>query len=252
MKTWQIFAVGAGALIATLLLPSYEWAIAGVGALVIIAVVALGFILRPRKEVFYIRTTVNVPDLDYLVSLEHDRVAVRVELARLWLLFVPTFGALAFLLITFANGTTWKFSLWNSGFMATFLEAGPYPVFLLCRVLLAVVIGLLSTWVSERWVLLDADACSADSVSHMAGRLLYSFRNRAGEYYGGEGFPLGLARSRQLATIVLYSVARPDFNKMAICCLFHRLVIVGRGVTDLDKATTTARSATVQSASQTA
>ena len=135
--------------------------------------------------------------------------------------------------------------------MATFLEAGPYPVFLLCRVLLAVVIGLLSTWVSERWVLLDADACSADSVSHMAGRLLYSFRNRAGEYYGGEGFPLGLARSRQLATIVLYSVARPDLNKMAICCLFHRLVIVGRGVTDLDKATTSARSATVQSASQT-
>jgi hypothetical protein len=158
---------------------------------------------------------------------------------------------IAFLLITFANGTTWKFSLWNSGFMATFLEAGPYPVFLLCRVLLAVVIGLLSTWVSERWVLLDADACSADSVSHMAGRLLYSFRNRAGEYYGGEGFPLGLARSRQLATIVLYSVARPDLNKMAICCLFHRLVIVGRGVTDLDKATTSARSATVQSASQT-
>lgn len=94
----------------------------------------------------------NVPDLDYLVSLAHDRVAVRVELARLWLLFVPTFGALAFLLITFANGTTWKFSLWNSGFMATFLEAGLYPV--------------------------------------------------------------------------------PDFNKLAICRLFHRLVIVGRGVSD--------------------
>jgi hypothetical protein len=89
-------------------------------------------------------------------------------------------------------------------------------------------------------------------VSHMAGRLLYSFRNRAGEDYGGEGLPLGLARSRQLATIVLYKVARPDFNKMASCCWFHRLVIVGRGVTDLDKATTTPRSATVQSASQTA
>jgi len=82
----------------------------------------------------------------------------------------------------------------------TFFEAGPYPVFLFCRILLAVVIGLLSTWVSERWVLRDADACSADSVSHMAGRLLYSFRNRAGEYYGGEGFPLELVRSRQLAT----------------------------------------------------
>jgi hypothetical protein len=252
MKAWQIFVVGTGALVAALLLPSYEWAIAGAGALVIVAVVLLGFILRPRKEVFYIRTSVGVPDIDYLVSVEHDRVAVRVELTRLWLLFVPTFGALAFLLVTFANGTTWRFSLWNSSFMATFFEAGPYPVFLFCRILLAVVIGLLSTWVSERWVLRDADACSADSVSHVAGRLLYSFRNRAGEYYGGEGFPLGLARSRQLATIVLYNVARPDFNKIAICCMFHRLVIVGRGVTDLDEATATAHSATVHSASQTA
>jgi hypothetical protein len=128
------------------------------------------------------------------------------------------------------------------------LRSGAVSCFLVLSNPPCVVIGLLSTWVSERWVLRDADACSADSVSHMAGRLLYSFRNRAGEYYGGEGFPLGLVRSRQLATIVLYNVSRPDFSKIAICCLFHRLVIVGRGLNDLDEATAASRSTTVQSA----
>ena len=52
--------------------------------------------------------------------------------------------------------------------------------------------------------------------------------------------------------IVLYNVSRPDVSKIAICCLFHRLVIVGRGLNDLDEATAASRSATVQSASQTA
>jgi hypothetical protein len=191
-----------------------------------------------------------VSDPDYHVSVEHDRLAVRVELARLWLLFLPTFGALAFLLVTFAQGTTWNFSLWNSGFIARFLVAGPYPVVLCCRFLFAAIIGLLSTWFSERWVLRDAEACSAGSVSEMAGRMLYSFRDRLGEYYGGEGFPFGLVRSRQLATIVFYSVARPDLNKIALCCLFHRVVIVGRGLTDLDEVTSAARSVAAQPATQ--
>ena len=124
----------------------------------------------------------------------------------------------------------------------TFFEAGPYPVFLFCRILLAVVIGLLSTWVSERWVLRDANACRG------AARPCETQNLR----YGGEGFPLALVRSRQLATIVLYNVSRPDFSKIAICCLFHRLVIVGRGLNHLDEATAASRSATVQSASQTA
>jgi hypothetical protein len=52
MKMWQIFAVGAAGVIAALLLPLDESVIAGVGALIVIAAVAFGFLLRPRKEMF--------------------------------------------------------------------------------------------------------------------------------------------------------------------------------------------------------
>jgi len=209
---------------------------------VILAVVVFGFLLRPQREVFYLRTKVSVPDPGYF-AMEHDRIAVRVELARLWLLFVPTFAAVGFLLITFARGTTWHFSLWNSPPVEKYVDiGGPYPIFLFCRILVALVIGLLSTWLSERWVIRDAEACNADSISAMAGRILYSFKNRSGEYYGGEGFPCAPMRSRQLATIVLYNVSKPQLNKLSMCCLFHRLVVIGRGVTDLDEATVIAHS----------
>jgi len=64
-----------------------------------------------------------------------------------------------------------------------------YPILYSLRVFLAIVVGLLWTWVSERWVLRDVDACSADSVSPTAGLLLYTFKDRSGDYYGGEAFP---------------------------------------------------------------
>jgi hypothetical protein len=39
-----------------------------------------------------------IPDADLAVAIEHDQIVVRVELSRLWLLFIPTFAAVAFLL----------------------------------------------------------------------------------------------------------------------------------------------------------
>jgi hypothetical protein len=111
-------------------------------------------------------------------------------------------------------------------------------------------VGLLSTWVTERWVLRDAEACSADSVSTKTGTLLYSFKDSQGEYYGGEGFPFALVRSPKLARIVFYRAAKPQANKIAVGCLFHRLVIVGRGITDLDESTVTKHAAKAQPASQ--
>jgi hypothetical protein len=245
MKAWQIFAVGVAVLVAALLLPSYEPMLAGLAALAMVTVVVTGFLFRPRKDVFYLRTTLIVSEPDYPISVEHDRIAVRVELARLWLLFLPTFGALAFLIVTFAKGSTWSFSL-----LDRFWELGSYPIFLGIRVFLVVVVGLLSAWVSERWVLRDAEACSADSISSTGGRLLYSFKDRIGEYYGGEAFPFALVRSPKLARIVFYRPAKPELNKIAMGCLFHRPVIIGRGVTDLDEATVSAHSAKVQPAAQ--
>jgi hypothetical protein len=56
---------------------------------------------------------VQLADPDHSLSWEHDRLAVKVELARLWLLFLPTFLALAFLVVAAAHGAVWKFSLLN-------------------------------------------------------------------------------------------------------------------------------------------
>jgi hypothetical protein len=235
MKAWQIFVVGIAVLVAALLLPSYEPVLAGIAAVVMVAVVAAGFLFRPRKDMFYLRTTLVTSEPDYPLSVEHDRIAVRVELARLWLLFLPTFAAVAFFVVTSAKGTTWDFSI-----LDRFWDTSSYPIVLGIRAFQIVVVGILSTWVSERWVLRDAEACSADSVSMMAGRLLYSFKDRFGEYYGGEGFPFALLRSPKLARIVFYRVSKPELNKIASGCLFHRVVIVGRGLTDLDEATVTA------------
>ena len=245
MKAWQIFAVGVAVLVAALLLPSYEPLLAGLAAVVMVVVVALGFLLRPRKDTFYLRTTLIVSEPDYALAVEHDRIAIKVELVRLWLLFLPTFGAIAFLVVTSAKGTTWDFSL-----LDRFWEMSWYPVILIIRVFLVLVVGLLSTWVSERWVLRDAEACTADSVSMKTGVLLYSFKDQSGGYYGGEGFPFALVRSPKLARIVLYRPSNPQLNKIAMACLFHRPVIIGRGITDLDEASVAARSIDAQPMSQ--
>jgi hypothetical protein len=232
MKTWQIFAIGVVALLLLFFLPAYEPMIAGLGATTIVAVVIAGFLARPRREVFYVRTTNYVNEIDDL-ALEHDLVAIRIEVVRLWLLFVPTVLAVGFLFTTAANGTIWKFKL---------LDRDPgQNAYLLGRVLLLVVWGVLSTWVSERWVLRNAEVCSANSVSVSTERVLYSFVNKAGEYYGGEAFPFGLVRPAQLATLVLYDAQKPGINKIAMGCLFHRPVIIGRGLAELDEATVAAQ-----------
>ena len=226
------FVVGVAALVAALLLPAYERMLAGIGATLIVAVVVAGFLFQPRKTVFYLRTTLVVPKPDLILSVEHDRVAVRVELARLWLLFLPTFAAVVFLAVTSANGTTWNLSL-----LDWFGEHSSFLVYFVLRAFLFLVVGLLSTWVSERWVLRDAEACSADSVSAKTGRLLYSFKDRQGEYYGGDGLPFACVRSPQLARVVFYRVNNPQDNKIAMAFVFHRVVIIGRGLTDLDEET---------------
>jgi hypothetical protein len=256
MKAWQIFVVGVAVLIAVLLLPSYEAILAGLAAIALVAVVVVGFLLRPRKEIFYLPTTLVISEPDFPISVEHDRVAVRVELARLWLLFLPTFAAVAFFIITSAKGTTWNFDLLDRNFdlVDSFLywNGGSFTYFIVLaiRTLDIAVVGLLSAWVSERWVLRDAEACSADTVSIMAGCLRYSFRDRLGEYYGGDGFPFASVRSPKLARIVFYRAAKPELNKIALACIFHRLVIVGRGLTDLDEATMAGHPVEARPASQ--
>lgn len=239
MKTWQIFLVGVVGLIALLFLNEYQKFLTAIAALLIIAVVLFGFLARPHRDVFYVQTIVYKLDPDGELCVEHDCIAVRLELARLWLLFAPTFAAVAYFVATSARGSTWQFKVFEA-----VLEATPssltYWLVHLPMPFLVGVIGLLSAWVSERWMLRDAEACSARSISENAARVSYSFVNCSGEYYGGDGFLFRLDYPAELATIVLYNVRKPELNKIAMACVFHRLIIIGRGITDLDEKTVAA------------
>ena len=87
----------------------------------------------------------------------------------------------------------------------------------------------------------DAEACSARSFSIFRaragrfGQVSYLFMADHGEYFGGHCVCFGLIQPRELATIVFHNVRKPELNKIAMGFLFHRLIVLGRGVTDLDE-----------------
>lgn len=226
-----MFLAGMAALAVLFLLPHFERTIAGLAAVAIVAAVLVGFLSRPRREVFIVRTNYHIRRPDD-VFLEHNRLAVRVELARLWLLFIPTFLAVGFLVITAAKGSVWNFPL-----VDRFENIGAYSV-IVVRVLVVIVWAIVSTWVSERWALRGVDsACSAGSVTRNGEYVWYSFIDGRGEYFGGSDFPLGATDAAELATIVLYQEQNPQVNKIALACLFHRLQVLAHGLTDLDEET---------------
>jgi hypothetical protein len=233
VKTWQIFAIGLVATLALFIasgfLSSYEAAIAAMVAIFVVSVVAFGFITRPRTDVFYVTTTIPRV-IDGQFCIEHDCIAVRLEVARLWLLFVPTFCAVAFLAVAFARGSIWNFSLVDWFFENVAIA------YVLGELVLVLLVVVLSNWVSERWVLRDAAASSAASVSTRGAWVSYSFLDPKNEYYGGVGVALGIHQPPELATLVLYDSFKPQLNKIGMTLLFHRLVIIGRGVTELDGA----------------
>ncbi len=238
-----------------LLLTPYEAFLEGAIAIIIVTAVAVGFLMFPRKDVFYVRTTVRSIVASGPIA-EHDYVAVKVELARLWLLFLPAFLAVAFLVIPAAQGVLWKFSLMNWTFATGY---GPFLV-QLWRVPALIVLVMLPAWITERWVLRDAAACTARSFSIYGrrvsfgewvslGRVSYSFMGEYGEYFGGDDIHFGLVQPRELKTIVFYNARKPEWNKIAMGLLFHRLIILGRGVTDLDEQTVAAQTALAETTS---
>jgi len=238
----RIALVGLFILAGVLLLSPYEPWLEGAIAIIMVAAAVAGFLMHPRREVFYVRTSVQLTDLDRNRALERDFLAVKVELVRLWLLFVPTSLAVAFL-VFFAAGGPAKFSYLNwislsrYGYVVVF--AMQYPPLL--------VLILLSAWVGERRAMRDAEACSARSYSFsrsLSGRAIrvsYLFMGDKGEYWGGDCLYFGLVHPHELATIVFHNVRRPELSKVAMGFLFHRLTVIGRGVTDLDKQTAVAQ-----------
>ena len=225
-------------LAAVLLFTPYEACLEGLIALAIVSAAVVGFLMHPRREVFYVRTSVRLIAPDRSQAIEKDLLAVRVELARLWLLFVPTFLAVAFLVFFAAGGPT-KFSFLNW----IFTSRQAYLAFFVCQYPPLLVLLLLSEWIAERRVMRDAEACSARSFSIYPtragrfGRVSYLFMGEHGEYYGGECPYFKLIHSRELASIVFHNARTPELNRIAMGVLFHRLIILGRGVTDLDKQT---------------
>src|SRR5271165_1399437 len=182
-----------------LLFSPYEAFLEGFIALVIVVAVVVGFLMYPRREVFYVRTTVRLIRPDRNRALEHDFVAVKVELARLWLLFVPTLMAVAFLVFFAAGGAT-KFSSLNWIFSSQFAPAA----LVICQYPPVLVLVLLAAWIGERRVMRNVDACTARSFtfSHTGsgriGRVSYLFMGEHGEYYAGDCMYFGLVRPDEL------------------------------------------------------
>jgi hypothetical protein len=229
-----------------LLFTPYESFLEGSVALAIILAVAVGFLLHPRRDIYYVRTSVQRIDPDRLQTLEHDFLAVRVELVRLWLLLVPTLLSVIVLVFFAANGPSkfsylnWFFSSPYASFVSSFCLYPPLLVFV-----------LLVIWIDERRVLRDAEACSATSFRYTSqtawgGRVGYAFKGEQGEYYGGDCLYFRLHHPAELATIIFHNVRRPELNKIVMGFLFHRLTVMGRGVTELDKGTSTAQAALVE------
>ena len=52
---------------------------------------------------------------------------------------------------------------------------------------------------------------------------------------------LGLVHPSERATVVFYNLRKPELNRIAIGFLFHRLIVLGRGVTELDRHTVAAQ-----------
>lgn len=233
-------------LAATLLFTPYEAFLESLIALAIVVAAVVGFLLHPRREVYYVRTEVRLIDADRRQVLERDLLAVRVELVRLWLLFVPTFLSVAILVFFAASGPA-KFSYLN------WVLSSPYAyvVILFCQYPPLLVFLLLVAWLDERRVMRDAEACSASSFTIRraragVGRVGYAFMGERGEYYGGDCLYFKGSQPRELATIVFHNVEKPELNKITMGFLFHRLAVVGRGVTDLDKQTAIAQTVLIE------
>ncbi len=228
-----MFIVGAAVLTFALFFPALEPAAEALAAIAFVSAVAYGFALHPRKEVFYVRTTTKQRDLERNLSIEHDQLAVRVETSRLWLLFIPTALGVAFLVVTLANGTLWHFSI-----VEHFIDSE--AVGIAYGVLRAplYLIGLgLWIWITERRVLRDAGCCSARSFRIGNGRVGFQFVTEKGNYGGGDDFYFGLTKPWEVATLVFYRVDDITLCKIGMSFLFHRIVVIGRGLTDLDHQT---------------
>jgi hypothetical protein len=239
---WKVFLVALYILALAFLFTPAEGVLEGTIALGLVAAAIAGFSFHPSKEVYYVRTSRHLYDSNGEEQIEFDFIAVRVELVRLWLLFLPTIFAVTFLVFSAANGVLWNFSVLNWIFDSPFAAVMFYGVQAI-HGLVVFVIVMLQAWVSERWVLRNAEASGTNSIRRRQWGVTYAFLDERGSLYGGDCMDFHIVRPSELSTIVFYNRHDPDVNKIAMAFLFHRLVVLGRGVTDLNMQTVEAQKA---------
>jgi len=184
---WKIFLVGLYVLAISFLFTPVESILEGSIALVLVAAAIVGFSLHPGKEVYYVRTKRFVFDSNGEVQAESDFIAVKVELVRLWVLFIPTILAVAFLVFSSANGILWNFSVMNWVFDSPFATVMFQGVTVI-HGLVVFVIVMLQAWISERWVLRNAEASCTDSFRRRQWGVTYAFLDERGSLYGGDAW----------------------------------------------------------------
>jgi hypothetical protein len=236
VKPWQIFTLGIIGLLGALsLVPFLESAgalVAVLIAVVMIAVVIAGFSFVPDRDswqVWVTRYSYAEGEDDIDVFSTQEPIAIRVDVARLWLLYLPTVLACAFLVLTALRGLV-PFDI------TTHLS---YPVLLAIRWGVAGVWLLLASWIYERWLLRRAEATQAQGEEESYGQdHIVSYYFVVGEsYYGGWSVPLfSYHNEPALAQVVIHSRNAPDRNRLVRAFLFHRFQIAGRGVQDLELA----------------
>jgi hypothetical protein len=220
----------------TCLFTPYEIVFERILAALLVLAVIIGFSLRPTSEVFYVHTAARVREPSGNQVVERDLLAVKVELVRLWLLFLPTAAAVALLVVSSALESSF-FNRIASSSLAPFWLVPMESLFIVG----GAVLGALGMWTHERWIIRHAEACSATSFTVRGRRVTYAFAADSGELFGGDFIYLGLAKPPQLSTVVFYKSKNLNWNKIAMGFLFHKLVFLGRGVTELDKQTGAAR-----------
>lgn len=221
----QMGAFAAAVPFALLFRTTYYPMLVALYALAIMIAIVAGFLLRPLRDVVLVRTTLPFSSPVRSRSVRHDQIALRVEITRLWLLFLPTFAALAFFVVASVTGLSW----W---------DPIAYPLVFVAQIVL---LNFVSTWVIERSVLRDATASFADYIAEKRNWLRYAFKDDTGGYYGGTALRFVRIGSREIKGVVVYKALNPNSNKIATAFLFHRFEIIGRGLPEFDESAVSAQ-----------
>jgi hypothetical protein len=229
MRSARIFALGCLALF--LIHEGIVWAdyLPTIIAVMMVGVVLCGFFFVPDRDMWLLwakrnewHEGSNPDDVDLVVI--HEPIAVRVHLARLWILFLPTFAAAAYLVLT------------TKGFLhADMLELSSAAV-VWGRLAAGLIWFLLGAWIYERWLLWRADCAQLAGSQATASGTAYYFKLGEEIYDGHNVSLLSYRHEPALAGAVFYRRTNPQRNRMARAFIFHGFEVVARGIQDLEAA----------------